>query len=166
MWPRSVLHHRPGFLLDGTAFPATPDTLANPANTVNRDMCGLTGLTGRTLVDMGKLDPDDSRPPYRQIADALRVAIESGELAPGERLPALPALTSEYDVSIGTAKSALAVLRDAGLIVTRQGKGSYVRTRTDPDSDVGAPADLDDLRRAVRALSARLDAVERQLADQ
>jgi len=113
---------------------------------------------------MGKLDPDDARPPYRQIADDLRAAIESGKLKAGAQLPALASLTSEYEVSVGTAKSAVAALRDAGLVVTRQGKGSYVRTR--PDDARGDDAgELEQLRRTVAALAARVDAVERQLAD-
>lgn len=114
---------------------------------------------------MGQLDPDDPRPPYRQIADALRGDIESGKLAPGAQLPALPALSSEYEVSTGTVKSALAVLRDAGLIVTRQGKGSYVRTRQEPADDKPTVTELDELRRMVEALTERLEAVERRLAD-
>lgn len=113
---------------------------------------------------MGKLDPDDPRPPYRQIADALRGDIESGELAPGAQLPALPALSSEYGVSTGTVKSALAVLRDAGLIVTRHGKGSYVRTRQEPADDKPTVTELDELRRMVEGLAERLDKIERRLA--
>lgn len=113
------------------------------------------------LADMGKLDPDDSRPPYRQIADALRGAIESGDLAPGDQLPALPVLMSEYGVSLGTARNALGALRDDGLIVTRQGKGSYVRT----NREQGNPGELNELRRAVEALAERLDVVERKLAE-
>lgn len=116
------------------------------------------------LADMGKLDPDDERPPYQQIADVLRAQIESGELAPGDQLPAIPVLTSEYDVSIGTARSALAALRDDGLIVTRQGKGSYVRTRPRSAGDE-AESDMDELRHSVETLTERVEALERKLAD-
>ncbi len=113
---------------------------------------------------MGKLDPDDARPPYQQLADALRTGIQSGDLAPGEQLPTLQALASEYGVSIGTVKSALGVLRDVGLIVSRQGKGSFVRTRM---TDVGQPPPdaLAELRVAVNQLTERVDEVERRLAD-
>jgi DNA-binding GntR family transcriptional regulator len=124
-------------------------------------MKGLTLLVAGMLADMGKLDPDDSRPPYRQIADTLRAAIESGDLAPGAQLPALPALMDEYAVSLGTVRNALAALRDAGLIVTRQGKGSYVRTQRAPDAE----DELTNLRRVVEALTVRLDDVERRLAE-
>lgn len=125
----------------------------------------LAGLTRGSLADMGKLDPDDPRAPYLQIADDLRTAVESGALPPGAQLPSLPTLASEYDVSLGTAKSALTVLRDAGLIVTRPGKGSYVRTQTCDADDGKTPADFEDLRRFVERLAKRLDAVERRLAD-
>ena len=43
------------------------------------------------------LDPDDPRPPYMQIANALRAAILTKQLAPGEQLPSgneLPSATA------------------------------------------------------------------------
>ena len=33
------------------------------------------------------LDPDDPRPPYQQVANALRAAILTRKFAPGEKLP-------------------------------------------------------------------------------
>lgn len=116
------------------------------------------------LADMGKLDPDDARAPYQQIADALRAQIESGELAPGDQLPSIAALTSEYDVSIGTARSALSVLKADGLIVTRHGRGSHVRTRPGrlaSDEDVN----VEELRQAVEALTQRVEVIERKLSE-
>jgi DNA-binding transcriptional regulator YhcF (GntR family) len=147
-----------------SATAATPETLTNTTNTVHSVPTVLTLLTFCTLSDMGKLDPDDPRPPYQQIADQLRDAIESGDLAPGDQLPALPVVTSEYGVSLGTARSALGVLREAGLIVTRHGKGSYVRTRTLPEQE-GTDTALKALSQTVEQLAERLDAVERRLAD-
>lgn len=111
---------------------------------------------------MGKLDPDDPRPPYQQVADALRTDIESGDLAPGAQLPALPTLTSEYGVSTGTARSALNVLREAGLVVTRHGQGTFVRTRP---ADDGQPSDIEELRQAFDGLTQRVEAIERKLSD-
>lgn len=141
---------------------ATTATLPNSANTVNSVTHGLTRLTGCTVAAMGKLDPDDPRAPYQQVADDLRAAIESGQLAPGAQLPALPTLTAEYGVSTGTARSALNVLRDAGLIVTRQGQGSFVRTRPAADLE---PSAFDELKQALDGLAQRVEAIERKLAD-
>ncbi len=94
----------------------------------------------------------------------IRSGIESGNLAPGEQLPSLQALAGEYGVSVGTVKSALGVLRDLGLVVSRQGKGSYVRMRT---TEVGKPPpdELADLRVALDHLAERVDEVERRLTD-
>lgn len=114
---------------------------------------------------MGKLDPDDTRPPYLQIADTVRAEIEAGTYAPGAQLPSLHALSAEYEASLGTVKSALKVLREAGLIVTRQGKGSYVRTHRpdEPDTD---PTALIELREAVETLTRRVEVIERKLSEQ
>lgn len=112
---------------------------------------------------MGRLDPEDSRPPYRQIAEALRRRIRSGDLAPGARLPAVHELAEEYGVAPGTANSAIAALREEGLVFTQHGKGSFVRSRsTETESEA---SELDQLRAIVAALAERLDALERKVAD-
>jgi len=113
---------------------------------------------------MGKLDPDDTRPPYLQIADSVRADIEAGTYSPGAQLPSLHALSAEYEASLGTVKSALKVLREAGLIVTRQGKGSYVRTR--PREAVDAPDEaIEDLHHKFELLAQRVEALERKLPE-
>jgi DNA-binding transcriptional regulator YhcF (GntR family) len=78
---------------------------------------------------MSALDPDDTRPPYAQVVDALRQDIEQGTLAPGAKLPTHQQLATRYGVSVGTVKRALGELQGAGLIISRQGQGAFVRTR-------------------------------------
>lgn len=80
---------------------------------------------------MDKLDPDDPRPPYVQVASALKAAILTRAFQPGEKLPSGPALASHYDLSRMTIQQAIRVLRDEGLVVSRQGSGVYVRERTE-----------------------------------
>ncbi|MER6500207.1 GntR family transcriptional regulator [Streptomyces sp. NPDC001455] len=63
----------------------------------------------------------------RDIADALRKRIRSGELAPGARLPGEPALVKSYGVAKETARRALMLLVSEGLAVRRMGSGTYVR---------------------------------------
>jgi DNA-binding transcriptional regulator YhcF (GntR family) len=65
------------------------------------------------------------------VANALRAAIRTRRFEPGEQLPSLKELATNYDVSLMTVQKALAVLRDENLIVSRQGKGSFVRQRTE-----------------------------------
>lgn len=75
------------------------------------------------------LDPTDPRPPYRQIADQLRDAIRSGELAPGSQLPSERELVERYGTASQTVREAIKVLKGEGLVVGMRGRGVYVRTR-------------------------------------
>jgi DNA-binding transcriptional regulator YhcF (GntR family) len=81
------------------------------------------------MFPMASLDPDDTRPPYAQVAAALRHEIEFGVLRPGAKLATHQYLADQYGVSVGTIKRALGELQGAGLIVSRQGQGAFVRTR-------------------------------------
>lgn len=81
-------------------------------------------------VDAG-LDPDDPRPPYQQVAARLRAAIRTRALAPGERLPSGNDMAATYGVARQTVQQALRLLRDEGLIVSRQGSGTFVKAHTE-----------------------------------
>jgi GntR family transcriptional regulator len=69
---------------------------------------------------------------YQEIADRLREQITSGALAPDDRLPSEPDLIREYDASRNTVRLALALLTNQGLVVTRQGMGTFVLGPTKP----------------------------------
>jgi DNA-binding transcriptional MocR family regulator len=78
--------------------------------------------------------PDNGQPVYRRIADDLRMRIESGDLAPGERLPTIRALATELGVNRDTAALAYEALAAAGLVESTVGRGTFVR-----DDARGAP---------------------------
>lgn len=65
---------------------------------------------------------------YREIADDLRHRVEGGEFAAGRLLPSEAALSEHYAASRVTIRKALEVLRDEGLVDSRQGFGWYVAT--------------------------------------
>lgn len=69
------------------------------------------------------------RPPYEQVAAAVRAQIMAGDLAPGTRLPSTAQLVAQFGVSNTTVQKALAVLKGEGYLTSRQGKGIYVRDR-------------------------------------
>jgi DNA-binding transcriptional regulator YhcF (GntR family) len=77
------------------------------------------------------LDPDDPRPPYVQVANALRAAILTKIFKPGDKLPSRNDLAKRYEVAPMTVQNALRELREEGLIVSRQGSGVFVRERTE-----------------------------------
>ena len=78
-----------------------------------------------------RIDPLGPLPPYRQIAAILRRRIESGQYQPDTRIPTESELVEAYEVARTTARRAIAVLREEGLIYTVPQRGSYV-TRKSP----------------------------------
>jgi len=116
------------------------------------------------VSDVLKVDPNDPRPPYRQLADGVRAEIEAGIYAPGTKLPSYDALAEGFGVSLGVAKRAMAQLRDEQVIVIRHGQGSYVRTdRSTPETQ--SSVNLTGLQAEVAAMGKRLEAVERRVAE-
>lgn len=63
----------------------------------------------------------------RAIANELHRKIQSGEYPPGSRLPGENQIREQYGVARNTARDALAILAERGLIETRKGAGTYVR---------------------------------------
>jgi GntR family transcriptional regulator len=76
-----------------------------------------------------EIDRWDPTPLYEQVAEILRGQIERGELVPRQPLPSESYLMGEYGVSRGTARKAIAMLRDQGLVHTVPQRGSYVEDR-------------------------------------
>lgn len=63
----------------------------------------------------------------QRIADDLRAAIASGQLAPGALLPSEREIIETYRTTKSTAGKALAILRSEGLIRSQPGRGVFVR---------------------------------------
>jgi GntR family transcriptional regulator len=75
------------------------------------------------------IDPLSPTPLYLQVADLLAARIERGELRPGNPLPSESQIQGQYDVARGTARRAVAVLRERGLVVTLHARGTFVAER-------------------------------------
>ncbi len=73
-----------------------------------------------------QLDPATAEPLYRQLFEQLHEAIQSGRLAPGERLPPTRILAEQLGVNRATVMAAYDLLAAAGLISRHVGRGSYV----------------------------------------
>ena len=63
---------------------------------------------------------------YEQIVNQLKNEIVTGELTPGEALPAIRMLAADLSVSVITTKRAYEELEKEGLIRSVAGKGFYV----------------------------------------
>lgn len=73
------------------------------------------------------IDHGAATPVYQQLAAILRARITSGELPPGRVLPSEATLMQEHGIARETARKAVRVLRDEGLVEVVQGRGAYVR---------------------------------------
>jgi DNA-binding transcriptional regulator YhcF (GntR family) len=71
-------------------------------------------------------DPDDELPVGLQLTWRLRALIASGRLASGERLPSFRRLSGWAGVNVNTVRAVYAGLEREGLVVSRQGQGTFV----------------------------------------
>lgn len=72
------------------------------------------------------LSQTDGRPMYQQIIEQIRQRIAVGDWQPGLKLPSIRELAVATRVSVITVKRAYQELENDGVIMTQQGKGSFV----------------------------------------
>lgn len=101
----------------GGAGSATAQTFETVATTLPGTITG-----GRER----RVAPRDNK--HDQIAAAIREQILRGDYTPGEALPALTVLRKAYGAANNTVRQALATLQAEGLVETRPGAGTYVRS--------------------------------------
>jgi GntR family transcriptional regulator len=86
----------------------------------SRPACTITGMSS---------SPADARSIQERIADRIRAEIETGYLVAGEQLPTIDKLAEDHSCSAAPVRAALEILKQEGLIVARQGIGTFVRSR-------------------------------------
>lgn len=72
------------------------------------------------------LSQSDGRPMYLQIIEQVKLRIRIGDWPQGLKLPSIRELAVASRVSVITVKRAYQELENEGVIVTQQGKGSFV----------------------------------------
>jgi GntR family transcriptional regulator len=78
---------------------------------------------------VGKLDEKSSLPLYQQLQRSLRQAIETRVLGPDDALPPERDLAEDFSVSRITVRKAIEGLVAEGLLVRRQGSGTFLLAR-------------------------------------
>src|SRR5574337_718032 len=73
------------------------------------------------------LQPESHIPLYIQLRDQLRALVHSGDLRPGDRIPASRELATHLGVHRTTVANAYAELESEGLIEGHVGRGTFVR---------------------------------------
>jgi GntR family transcriptional regulator len=95
------------------------------------------------------VSPHDGLPIYLQIVNQVKYLIASGQLAPGEELPAIRVLAERLVVNPNTIARAYRELEVAGVVEKRRTAGTYV-------SATGSPLAR---RERLRILTERIDAL-------
>ena len=80
----------------------------------------------------------DNRKPKKQhryvtAYEKIEEMIRSSSLSPGDKLPSESELAQQLNVSRGTLRQALSLLKEDGVIYNHQGKGSFLRCIIDKD---------------------------------
>ena len=90
-------------------------------------------------------------PLYRQIMAALVSRLQAGEWLPGQAIPSEQELAAHYKASQGTVRKAIDDMAADNLLVRRQGKGTFVATHAEAQTqyrflrlaaDDGSPPNL------------------------
>ena len=71
-------------------------------------------------------DADSGTPLYMQLANKLSAGIASGDWRPNEALPSERMLSDMLDISRVTARKAIDMLCDRGMLTRRRGSGTYI----------------------------------------
>lgn len=84
----------------------------------------------------GSLNVDSDVPLYSQLVNMVKRLIASGVMVPGDLLPSESELCKVFQISRSTVRQAVGSLESEGLVVRKQGKGTFVadpnmRRRTD-----------------------------------
>jgi DNA-binding GntR family transcriptional regulator len=88
----------------------------------------LTRRSRGTRSHRATVRRDKSEPLYEQLSAAIRDEIRTGALGRDEPLPSEAQLRKRFGVSRVTVRLALRDLRREGLVIARQGKGTFVRS--------------------------------------
>ena len=80
----------------------------------------------RTQALLLEIATGDPRPISRQIVDAIRMKVATGELALGAQLPSVRGLAQQLAINPNTVAKAYAELANEGWLESRQGLGLFV----------------------------------------
>lgn len=98
----------------------------------------------RTSPLMIQVATGDPRPIGRQIVDAVRMKIATGELGHGDQLPSVRGLAQQLMINPNTVAKAYAELTTEGWLESRQGTGLFVAAPRQRLSDAERERRLDD----------------------
>ncbi|OKL50418.1 GntR family transcriptional regulator [Boudabousia marimammalium] len=73
-----------------------------------------------------QISSTDATPPYEQLYQQIAAGIHAGTLPEGSRLPTVRAVAADLGIAPGTVMRTYSLLAEAGLIISKRGRGSVV----------------------------------------
>ena len=111
------------------------------------------------------LDHHSGEAIYRQIVEAVKYRVASGQLDPGAKLPSIRSLAGQLKINPRTVVKAYEELQHAGLVVMKHGQGVFVN-----EDRQSAPAGarrkaIADLARRMLSEAARMGAEQSEVIE-
>ncbi|WP_407552728.1 GntR family transcriptional regulator [Streptomyces sp. Pv4-95] len=113
--------------------------------------------------------PGKPRVTAKDIAADIRQELVTGTRGPGDQLTAARELAKHYGVTLVTVQNAYRELRDEGLVVSQQGRGTFVVDPAEqaPDDEnrggsafMTLAAEISAMHETIRSLGDRLERLE------
>lgn len=111
------------------------------------------------------LDHHSGEPIYRQIVEAVKYRVASGQLAEDERLPSIRTLAEELKINPRTVVKAYEELEHAGLVVMKHGQGVYVASNHGSTPTAVRRSTIAEMARRMLAETFRLGAGKQEVLD-
>lgn len=113
------------------------------------------------------IDYENPTPLYRQIAEALKARIVSGQCKVGDRIGSQQELANKYGVSLITVSRAIADLINQGFLFSRAGKGTFVAAKS-TSSELSTQASIGLVFRDLKSpfFSLIIPSIEKVLSEQ
>jgi GntR family transcriptional regulator len=92
----------------------------------------MSTMDSVALLSDWSLDFSSGVPVYRQLMNLLYVAIGSGRLREGDRVPTIREMAEHFDINPNTVARAYRELDHKGVLAGRRGDGSYVSAASPP----------------------------------
>ena len=99
---------------------------------------------------MFRIDAGSGVPVYRQLVEQVRREVMLGRMHPGDQLPTLKEVVEALAINPNTVAKAYSELEHEGLVVRRQGVGTFIASMATARPVAAPPAVLSSLLRWVR----------------
>jgi GntR family transcriptional regulator len=86
----------------------------------------MRGMRDALMVNSIEIESNSFVPAYFQLANILYREIMSGSLRPGDRVPSENELSEKFNLSRMTARKAISLLAEKGVVRREKGKGTFV----------------------------------------